>query len=196
MYSKDFILYFDNRGVKKDKTGRMRLHDKEYVSGADFEELDSPRVDDILNKKDRLTRPVFIAHISITAKESRLLQDRTKAAFKNYYVKFNARQTFWKYYLLGNMERGKLYVTDLNKENEFVSAGRESLPDSRTALIMRSTSPIPLREKFDCRFQLRQEGKAGEKVIIKRLPFASARQLSREIINNKDAEVSEIFINS
>ena len=194
-YKEGAILYLDNRDVKADKTGRLRLHDENYVAEKDFKKLGSPLVEEVLDKKDMLARPAFIVNIGITQKESSLLDKPLKTNCKNYYLSFGARQTFWKYYLLGSLERKKAYIVDLENKTIFESVGRESLSDNRSALTFRSKTPIPLQDRYDWRFQLREKCPEGEKVLIKRLPVASADQVSREIIGKKEALVSEIYIN-
>jgi hypothetical protein len=194
-HQEDSILYFGNRGVEIDTTGKFRLHDGEYVSETDFEKLNSPLLEGTLSKKDRLLRPMFIVQIGVSEEDVSLFDDQSKATAKNYYIKFKARQTFWKYYLLGDIARQDSYIADLNKETEFDFAGRESLSDNRVALTFRSQTPIPLQEKSDCRFQLRERNSGGGKVLINRLPVASANQISKEVIEGEEAFVSEVFVN-
>ena len=194
-YKEGAILYLDNRDVKADKAGRLRLHKEKYVAEKDFRKLDSPFFEEILDKKDMLARPAFVVDIGMTKKESSLLDKPLKTNYKNYYLSFGARQTFWKYYVLGSLERKKPYIVDLENKTIFESVGRESLSDNRSALTFRSKTPIPLQDSYDWRFQLREKSPEGEKVLIKRLPVASADQVSREIIGKKEALVSEIYIN-
>ena len=191
----DSILYFDNRGGGIESTNRFRLHEMEFVSAKDFEKLNSPRIADILSRKDRLLKPEFIVSIGLGQKEIQILDAASKTAYHNYYLKFQARETFWKYYLLGSMTKNKSYIADLNNETEFEDTGRASLPDNRRALTFRSKQRIPLREKSEYRFQLREKNPNGGKVIIRRLPVASAGQYYKELVDGKEAIVSEIFIN-
>ncbi len=191
----DSILYFDNRGGGFESTNRFRLHETEFVSAKDFEKLNSPRIADILSRKDRLLKPEFIVSIGLGQKEIQILDAASKTAYHNYYLKFQARETFWKYYLLGSMTKNKSYIADLNHETEFEDTGRASLPDNRRALTFRSKQRIPLREKSEYRFQLREKNPNGGKVIIRRLPVASAGQYYKELVDGKEAIVSEIFIN-
>ena len=123
------------------------------------------------------------------------MDEPSKAAAKNYYLKFKARETIWKYYLLGNLTKKNLDIVDLNNETQFEDTGPESLPDNRTALTFRSKQILPLREKSEYRFQLKEKDPNGGKVLIKRLPVASANQFLKESINGKEAILSEIFIN-
>ncbi len=191
----DTILYFDNRNVKSETTGRLRLHDEEYVSETDFVRMDSPLLADSLSKKDRLVKPVCVVNICISENESSLFDEPSKAISKSYYLKFQARQTFWKYYLLGDMARENLHIADLDSETEFASAGVESLSDNRTALTFRSKTTLPLQERSTYRFQLRDGNSGGGKVLIRRLPVAPASQIYQEVIDGQEAFVSEMFIN-
>jgi hypothetical protein len=191
----DAILYFDNRGLRKVTIGKQRLHDEEYVSSIDFQKLDTAQLKGILNKKDRLVRPIFIVRLFVSEKEINPFSKQLKVIPSDYYIKFNSRQTFWKYYLLGKIASERSYIVDLNNETEFEFTGQESLSDNRTALTFKSKTSIPMRRTFSSRFQLKERGPGGEKVLIKRLPVASVGQIDRETINGEDAVVSEIYIN-
>jgi hypothetical protein len=162
----DSILYFDNRDVEIDTAGKFRLHNEEYVSETDFENLDSRLLEDILNKRDRLIRPIFTVNIFVPEKEGSLFDEQSKAISTSYQLKFKSRQTFWKYYLLGDIAGEDSYVADLNNETEFEFAGVESLADNRAALTFRSKTTLPFRERSDCRFQLRDRNSGGGKVLI------------------------------
>jgi hypothetical protein len=189
------ILYFDNQGGKIDSTNRLRLHAADYVSAKDFEKLNSPKIAGILSRKDRLLKPEFIVSIWFGKNEIRILDAASKTAYPKYYLRFHARKTFWKYYLLGSMTKKKSYITDLNNETEFEDAGQTFLPGNRIALTFRSKKRILLQEKSEFHFQLKEKDPNGGKVLIKRLPVASAGQFYREIIDGNQAIVSEIFIN-
>ena len=195
MPEEDAILYFDNERGKIDKTDRFRLHDAGYVSAKDFEKCSSPRITNILSQKDRLLKPELIISIRFGKKEIQALEAASKTSYSKYYIKFQARQTFWKYYLLGSVIERKSYIADQDNEMEFEDTGRDLLPDNREALTFRSKKRIPLRERSEYRFQLKEIGPNGGKVIIRRLPVASAGQYIKEIVDGKEAIVSEIFIN-
>jgi hypothetical protein len=192
---KDSILYFDNQAVKPDAAGRYRLHEAQYVSEVDFERLDSPRLEQVLNPKDRLVKPEFVVTIRLAGEDLPQLDHPSIDNARDYYLRFKARETIWKYYLLGKLKKKKSYIVDLNNETEFEDTGPVSLPGNRTALTFRSKQKLPLREKSGFRFQLKEKDPGGGKVLIKRLPVASANQLEMDVIAGKEAIVSEIFIN-
>jgi hypothetical protein len=191
----DSILYFDNHGAQKDAAGRFRLHHADYVSDADFEVLHSPRFENILNPKNRLVKPEFIFAIRLIPEELPQVDQPSNAAARNYYIRFKARETIWKYYLLGSLTQKKSYIVDLNSETKFDDTGPVSLPGNRTALTFRSKQKLPLREKSGYRFQLKEKDPGGGKVLIQRLPVASANFFAKENIGGKEAIISEIFIN-
>lgn len=191
----DGILYFDNQGRSMDATNRFRMHDAEYVSAENLEKLDSSRITGILSQRDRLLKPVFIVSLWFEEKEIHIADAKAEPVYLNYYIKFRARETFWKYYLLDNMTKEKSHIVDLNNETEFEDTGQASLPGNRIALTFRSKKKVPLRERSENRFQLRVKDPNGGKVLIRRLPVASADQYCREIIDGEGTIVSEIFIN-
>jgi len=186
IFKEHSILYCCNRDEGKDATGRTPLYFDEYL------ELYSS-YEDVLSKMDAL--PVCIISIGITPSYVEEIFEQS-AAPAEYYVRFNARKTFWKYYLVGDIARDDAYVVDLDGKTEF-ERGEEALPDDRMALTFRTKSSIALRERFDYRFQYResssgrQRGANGDRVLIKRLPVASARQIGG---SGKQADISAIYI--
>ncbi|NKB82598.1 MAG: hypothetical protein GKS05_12065 [Nitrospirales bacterium] len=193
----DEILYFDSRKAKTETTGKLRLHADSSVSDKNFEKLNAPVLEGLIGKKEKLVKPHFLINIWVEAEKTLpkpLAKSRTLIPAE-YYLKFKARQTYWKYYLLGAMAKNNPYIADLNNKTEFEATGNVSLPNERTALTFRSKAPIPLQEKFDQRFQLRTNGTREGKVLLKRLPVASTSQIDKEVVEGKEVVVSEIFIN-
>ncbi len=186
VYKENALPYFDNKNARDERQNRFRLHEAETVTGADLLPLDETRLNTVLTKKDRLVHPDFVVNIGMSKRSD---------PAKNYIIKFKARETYWKYYLLGNMARKEAYIADLSHQTEFEFTGSEPLQDKKLALTFRSKNPIPLRERLDCRFQLREKGTGNGKVLIKRLPVAEAKQISKETINGKESDISEIYIN-
>ena len=191
IHKHDAVLYFDSRRIQNENAGRQRLHSANYVSEANFENLDSAALADLLDNKDRLVRPHFLVNICV----DKISRESDNAQSNDYYLTFQARQTFWKYHLLGDMARQNLSIADVEGKTEFEPAGNASLPDARTGITFRSTTPIPLHETFDHRFQLRENGTGNGKVLIKRLPVASALQINTETVEQQTTIVSDIYIN-
>lgn len=87
-------------------------------------------------------------------------------------------------------------VADLDNTIEFESSGSEVLADQRTAITFKSKVPLPMRERSEYRFQLREKGPGSGKVLIRRLPVASAAQIGVERTEGQTTLVSEMYINS
>lgn len=190
------MLYFDNRQPVVTEANRIRLHGGQYASKTNLTNLDSFQVKDVISKKDRLIPPVLVVKICAHGKEGSLFSDRFEATAKDCTIAFNTRRTLWKYYLLGSMARKNAYILDPDNRVEFEFAGETALSDARPALAFTSKQSIPLRERQDYRFQLRETGPGGEKILIKRLPVAAVRQAGKEeVVSGNELVVSEIYIN-
>jgi len=189
------ILCFDNRAVDVDTNSRLRLHSGEFVSEADFEKLNSPVLEGVFCLQDHLLTPIFIINILTSENDVRALALEPTDAPKSYYIRFQARQSFWKYYLMGGLAKEDVYVNDRDEHIEFVPEGEASLADNRVAVTFRSKTPLRIQERSKYHFQVRDSHSGGGRVLIRRLPVASAGQISREMIDGEPAFVSEMFIN-
>lgn len=107
-----------------------------------------------------------------------------------------SRETIWKYLLIGEWRDRKLAVADQRGEMTFTAPVPEPLPDGRSALVVRSASPILLQERPVQRFQLRDVTDSPERILIQRLPGAVPQRLWREVVGGKPTMVSEIFVHS
>jgi len=189
------LLHFDTRTTTADASGRLRLHEQASVSESHFLPLTSPLFDELLSPADRLIKPLLTVVIRVADTGTGPSDEQAPIPPARYYITFKARAVVWKYYLLGAIAKRNAYITDMNNETEFESAGETALSDNRTALTFRSKYPMPLRDLSDYRFQLKERGSGGGKVLIPRLPVASAGQLYRETIDGTDVIVSEVYIN-
>ncbi len=210
LFQDDAIVYLATRPAP----GTGRLHAAESVSSGDFARLDDPRVADLLSPRDRLVRPLWLLDVDMacvlpprqdTAPPRRQARGRagrlsvasapaSPVVPQVYTVRFKARQTFWKYYLCGEFAREGLAITDLDQQLAFTATGQERLANQRLAMTFRSTTPIPLQERPAYRLQLREGGAGNGKVLMRRLPVASAQQLSRDSVGGEQAVIAEVFI--
>lgn len=189
------VLYFDNLTDVHIGNEQIRLHTLDFVSNINSENLRSSKVRDILSQKDRLIPPLFVVRIYAQGREGTLFSAQFETAVRNYYLNFKTRQTFWKYYLLGGMARKNAYIFDPDGGVEFEFTGETPLSDARSALTFRSKAAIPLRQKQNFRFQLKERGAGGDRVLIKRLPVASTGQFGKEVVSEQGTVVSEIYVN-
>jgi hypothetical protein len=194
IFRQDAILHFHSRKIGAVGPGPVNLHSGEWVSDDDFEPLDSPQFAGLFDARDRCRKPHFCVTVGedIQLEDSALNQNPT--ACPELRIRFRSRETLWKYYLIGDMNRKDIYISDKNGEVTFVSAGDALLSDNRTAAVFVSDKPLPLKEISECNFQLREKGPANGKVLIKRLPVASALLIDRNNTGDTETAVSEIFI--
>lgn len=196
MRSGNAVLYLDNReGVTDSGVGRIRLSKEDSVSEKDFREIDSLVAEDILCDRDRRVPPDFVVSVCVEPG----VGDDTSAAsgwrHRDCFIRFDARQAYWKYHLLGNMNRSSPFIVDLDNRVEFEFCGEVLLPGDRPAKVFRSKEQIPVLEKSACRFQLREQGPGTGKVLVKRLPVGSESRLGMDVIDGKSVIVAESFIN-
>ncbi|ETX07015.1 hypothetical protein [Candidatus Entotheonella palauensis] len=181
----DNLFYFDQRCAREESAERSRLHRDAQVSEHEVEPLQSPRIDDLLEPTEQAAPPLGVIRIPLAPSDG----------LRTYDIRFAARKTFWTYYLLGRFSRDGLYMEDAKGETEFDSLGEVTLPGGRVARAFRTTSMLPLQDRYHNRFQIIDPDAAGDRVMMARMPGAEVRQTYQERCNGTEVAVSEIFIN-
>lgn len=189
------ILCFNNKKITKDSAGKQRLHSKPYVSELDYQDMSATQLNDIFEPKDYLVKPNFVIQIWLTADERGLCSEALDKAERNFYICCAANKTFWKYYILGDLAEKEIYIVDLDNEIEFAEIEDDSLPEQHSGKVLQSSSAIPMREMTGQRFQLREVGNIGDKVLIKRMPNACVSRTDGKMVKGKMEIISEIYIN-
>lgn len=190
----DSVLYFSNKQLTQDEAGRQRLHSDGYVSETAYQKMTSAELSGVLSQKDYLVKPNLIVQIVITADDP-IFRGTPDAAAKRYYIRFNTHLTFWKYYILGELVKRQIYIADLDNEIKFEDIGNVMLPGHRKAVMLQSSSAMPMQETHSQRFQLREHGDMGDRVLIKRMPNACISSMDGKIVDGKIEAISEIYIN-
>ena len=131
----------------------------------------------------------------ITDEKTGLCSENLDAAARNYYIRFSTNQTFWKYYILGDLSKRQVYIADLENEIQFENVGNTTLPGAREAIMLQSSVAIHMQEQHQHRFQLRESGNMSDKVLIKRMPNANISHMNGEMVAGRMQNVSEIYIN-
>lgn len=195
MRKDDAILSFDNRDVVRDpESGRVRLSMGDFVSEEDFRDMGTLIAEGILCERDRRVPPDFVVEVFIRP-EKDTSSGGSVWMPQDCNVKFHARQSFWRYFLMGEASRNNPFIVDLDNRVEFEPCGEVVLPGNRPAKVFRSKEVIPVLEKSSYRFQLREQGHAGGRVLIKRLPVASESRLGMDVINGKSEIVLDAYVN-
>ncbi|TVR54194.1 MAG: hypothetical protein EA421_09480 [Gemmatimonadales bacterium] len=195
----DAILVFDSRESSRDPEGKgWRLSREEWVSETDFVPMDSEVAASWFSVRRLRKRPLALVRIHLAGEDGGLLDPDPGTEGILYRLDFRARETYWRYLLLGSLTNRSPLITDLDKEAQFEFRGEETLPGDRKALAFQSTTRIPLRERSDRRFQLHLEGSNGSPkgaTLIERLPVATPAGIHRDTIDGKSVFVSDIFVN-
>ncbi|MER0202859.1 hypothetical protein C8R26_101100 [Nitrosomonas oligotropha] len=191
----DSILFFDTQQVTRDAADKQLLHLDAYAAADAWLKLTADPLPAILERKDYLVKPVFIVRVCITAGAEGLCSDKLDDAARKFYIRFTTNQTYWKYYILGDLSKRNVFIADLDNALQFENLGNVTLPGNRNAIQLLSSKAIPLHELPDQRLQLKESTGTGDRVLVKRLPNASVEQVHAEMISDKIASVSEIYIN-
>ena len=191
----DALLFFSNQQITRDAAGKQILHPDASVTAADRMQLSADPLPEILERKDYFVKPVFVLQLSITAGAHGLCSDKLDAEARRFYIRFATGQTYWKYYILGDLSKRNVYIADLDNAIQFENLGNILLPGNRQAVQLRSSKAIPLHEQPDQRLQLKESTSAGDRVLVKRLPNARVDQVHGEVLGGAMENVSEIYIN-
>jgi hypothetical protein len=184
------ILYFTNHGKGgKSDGGKMSLSREDCASSADLAKMDDLIQAGVLGEQHRRVPPDFALSIQAAAD-----MDAAGSA-RDYSIRFAARQSYWKYYLLGNMNRANAYIVDLDSRVEFEPGLDAVLPGNRPSRVFRSKERLAVTERAGYRFQLREPGPGAGRVLVKRLPVAAGSRLGREMIDGKLEIVLENYVN-
>jgi hypothetical protein len=183
------LLHFEAAARAGDHDGTITLSKGPLVSEADLCATAAPTGRGIFGNHAHRLPPDFTFTLA--------LDPATPAAAPpaEFELRFGARRSFWKYHLLGNLNRREAFIVDLDNQVEFEPCGDTLLPGDRPARVFRSRQRIPLQERSDYRFQLRETAPGGPRVLVKRLPVASDARLGLDLIDGRNEVVLETFVN-
>jgi len=146
-------------------------------------------------------KPVAIIDISLTGSiKGELINgiQNHDVPFYNYKIVFNTRSTYWKYLLIGKYFSGlKNTIIDSGSGDlKFTGPEEVKLNNGADAIMFVSNQPLPLKQKYDYRFQLKnvRNGSAGGKIIMEKLPFASFEMIKPESREGNSKIFSEIIV--
>lgn len=189
------VFYFDNSEPCSDDKGQQMLHAKRYATESNLQKRDAAPVVHVLGAKKVFINLCAIVHITITGGEHGLCGADLDPGLRNFGVRFATRQTYWKYYFLGQLGKKDIYVADLNNLVKFNDLGTLELPGKQLAKILISDVPMPLQETPEQRFQLRESAQLSEKILMARMPNAFVARINRAVVGGSNVLVSEIYIN-
>ncbi len=183
------ILYFSNAGNGAAEDAKVNVSKGEFVSEADFTDVEELVAGQMLDARDVRVPPDFVVRIQLP------FGGTGAGRVREFGMRFRARYSFWKYYLLGNVRRDSAFIVDLDNRVEFEACGESVLPGNRPAMVFRSTERLPVLENSSYRFQLREQGPGSGRVLVKRLPVAAETRLGRDMIDGKSEIILENYVN-
>lgn len=205
----DARLVFHSARALREETGNWRLHAAPHADAASWSRACIPnRAAALADTEMGAPRPAF--HLVLSAPS--IAAALAGAAVPRFLVRFGARKTKWKYYLLTDSvptdplasDPGASHasIVDLDGVLSFTPLGYTELPGQRAALAFISEQAIDMRQHPSQRLQLcghDEPGKPVKRILINRLPNASAATAGRAVAADSSETaaamlVSEIFI--
>lgn len=191
VWSEGRILYFlGGEGGEGGNGSPALLHPGEFASERDLRSVDDAAFQEILTAGDRFVRPIFLVTINLPG----LGELQELPSGKRYDISFQTRETYWKYYVAGEVGGMNGLIVDRNDGVGFERLGEQSITGGRKGVVFRSCVPLQLRQESPYHFQLRANSGTG-RVLIRRLAVAAPNGVAKESIDGKEAFVSEIYIN-
>lgn len=182
------VLYCDNRTPTPDDAG-FRLHPSAELTAAERVSVSDTR----LASLSQLTRqPLLVLALDITRAQIEQLGPDTATP---YVLRFGCRRSIWRYYLCGSAFAQPVQIQDMAQHSRFVPQGATRLANGRLAQVFDSTEPLMLQQFSPYRFQLVSTAHGSGKILIKRLPVATAGQFDKAVVNGVESNVSEIYLN-
>jgi hypothetical protein len=177
-----------------DASGRRRLHRDDCVSRDDTIGFDAEPLRTLMSARERMHPPTFVVSVD----RADLLAVHATRTPGRHVLRFASRATVWHYIFAGEVFAGdeaeELQIVDLDKSVSFEPPRRESNAKP-PAVRVQSTAPIALKDRHAGRFQLRQGRGDSQRVLIPRLPLASASHFGSETSGSTSNLISEIYVN-
>jgi hypothetical protein len=189
------LLFLDSAQARVDGAGRRLLHAAEYVTETALMAVDAAAIAAALDGPWSPRLPVAVVQVVLSNDAGGLCAEGLDPAARAFWLRFEAGQTYWKYYLMGTLGERPALITDLDQAVAFRRLDSVDFPGQRRAAVFLSDRAIPLRYLPSQRFQLKEQASFGEKILIKRMPNARPGLRQREVVDGQAVLVSEIFIN-
>ncbi|MEO0974012.1 MAG: hypothetical protein AAFX85_13045 [Pseudomonadota bacterium] len=174
-----------------------RLHGGAAVDTASLVAIDDARLEPWLGPREVRVPPLGLVLLNLSVAFFDEVGEAGRFAHDSE-ICFDARATYWQYYVHGHDAHADAHITDAASEHRFRFLGRQLL-EGREAAVYRSEDPIALQERPTTQLQLRAKGEtdgANGRVLVAHLPQPSARQLLRrpESTQRGEALLSEVFV--
>jgi hypothetical protein len=191
-FSQSRALLFNNEQTALNPSGKEKLNPEDAQQRAN---LGQNAASASGSPSSRRQPSLGLVSISVTPQELTQLSESSALAYNDYHIRFKARETHWKYVLVGDANREGAFIKDVNGEMEFDYLGEEMLADGRLGKVFLSQQAIALKDRAKAKFQLLVPKNNRIKVLVNRLAVASAKRINKVKVADKELFVSEIYIN-
>ena len=185
------LLYCDNSAPVQQTEAIFRLHAAAELSTTEIVSSDDDRLS-MLAEVKQLPLPLLVLALTITSAD---LAQSDATSGRHYLIKFGSRRIIWRYYLSGDSFSQSVHIRDLTQQSQFVQQADVTLNNGRSAKVFDSTEPLVLAQQSPYRFALISQAGSNEKILIKRLPVATAGRWGNAVVNEVKSSVAEIYLN-
>ena len=191
-FSQSRALLFSNEQTALNPAGKEMLNAKDDQQRSS---LNQNAVRASTSPSSRRLPSLGLVSITVTPQELAQLTQSSPSDYNDYHIRFRARETHWKYVLVGDASREGAFIKDVNGEIEFDDLGEELLADGRYGRVFLSRQAIAFKDRAKPKFQLLFPKNNRIKVLVSRLAVASAKRINKVKVEDKELFVSEIYIN-
>lgn len=164
-YDQQKFLNFSNENTKQDGN-ILLLHEGEYVSQAEIKERS-----DIGQNLELITIDL----------DPKTLKEDGEIKMRNYEIKFKAREVYWRYYILKSSDStsiSDLSISVSGSDVSFSDSGEATLSNGAKAMMLKSTSPLELKERYNFTHSL--NFLLSRKAATMNLPMPDGKGLQKE----------------
>lgn len=190
-FSESRALLFDEKQTENNPQGKLKLDPQDATKNMELTR-DLARA---ASPASQRSPSLGLVSIHVTAEELEQLTQASPQVYNDYCIRFKARETHWKYFLIGEANREGIFIKDANGEIDFDYLGEEELANGKYAKVFLSRQAIPLRDRAKPKFQLLIPKNNRIKVLANRLAVASAKRINKVVVEDKELFVSEIYVN-
>jgi hypothetical protein len=151
----------------------------------------------------QVTKPIAVIDIYLGGKMKEKILNKLQEGVGNlgfdYYIAFENRFTFWKYYIIPKFAANltALAIIPIEEEVTFQGPTEQTLPNGQQALVFESSKALALKEVTDYHFQLKKGNGTPDnptKTLMDRLPVPNVASVKPFKIKNELAFNSEVFV--
>lgn len=192
------LLYFSNRN-NNGELAPGALSKNEHVGEADYRNLSE--INEPFPAEHPVRKPIAFVEIvvpELLRKEILEKEDFKSLSQPNYFIKFSARKTYWKYAFVTMYRKLENQAEILHSGGlpaNFTRTGNETLLNKQEAVVFVSNEPLTLKQRSEYELKLTQKDKVSKATeIIPRLPVPSIEMIKPES-RAEDAKIySEVVV--